>query len=65
MNNHRMMRWKCNERSGEVIAGGKGQGNRNDQLNQPTAVVIDRKTDSLIISEVGKSTSDAMVSTTK
>ena len=53
VNNHRMMRWKCNDRSGQVIAGGKGRGNRNDQLNEPLAVIIDRKTDSLIISEWG------------
>ena len=52
-NNHRMMRWTCDERSGQVIAGGKGQGNRNDQLNEPVAVLVDRKTDSLIISEEG------------
>ena len=51
--------------SGQVIAGGKGQGNRNDQLNQPLALIVDRKTDSFIISDWWKSTSDAMVSTTK
>ena len=50
-NNHRVMRWKCNERSGEVIVGGKGEGNGNDQLNRPVAMIIDRKTDSFIISE--------------
>ena len=46
-----MMRWKCNDGSGQVIVGGKGEGNRNDQLNQPVAVLVDRKTDSFIISE--------------
>ena len=35
------------------IAGGKGQGNRNDQLNQPLALIVDRNTDSFIISDGG------------
>ena len=50
-NNHRVMRWKCDERYGQVIVGAKGKGNRNDQLNQPLALIVDRKTDSFIISE--------------
>ena len=52
-NNHRVIRWKCNERSGQVIVGAKGQGNRNDQLNHPLAMIVDRKTDSFIISDWG------------
>ncbi|CAF4383690.1 unnamed protein product, partial [Rotaria sordida] len=32
-----------------VVAGGDGQGNRLDQLYQPTDVLIDKETDSLII----------------
>ena len=47
------MRWKCDDTSGQVIVGGKGQGNRNDRLNLPLAVIVDRKTDSFIISEWG------------
>ncbi|CAF1397722.1 unnamed protein product [Rotaria sordida] len=39
--------------SGQVVAGGNGQGNRLDQLNYPTDVLIDKETDSLIISDRG------------
>ncbi|CAF4277833.1 unnamed protein product, partial [Rotaria sordida] len=35
--------------NGQVVAGGNGQGNRLDQLYRPTDVLIDKKTDSLII----------------
>ena len=52
-NNHRVMRWKCDDQSGHVIVGGKGKGNRNDQLNQPFAVTVNRKTETFIISDWG------------
>ncbi|CAF1248259.1 unnamed protein product [Rotaria sordida] len=35
--------------NGQVVAGDHGQGNRLDQLNYPTDVLIDKETDSLII----------------
>ncbi|CAF1385744.1 unnamed protein product [Rotaria sordida] len=35
--------------NGQVVAGGNGQGNRLDQLNFPTDMLIDKETDSLII----------------
>ncbi|CAF4132263.1 unnamed protein product, partial [Rotaria sordida] len=35
--------------NGQVVAGGNGKGNRLDQLNCPTDVLIDKETDSLII----------------
>ncbi|CAF4167356.1 unnamed protein product [Rotaria sordida] len=35
--------------NGQVVAGGNGQGDRLDQLNGPTDVLIDKETDSLII----------------
>ncbi|CAF4157995.1 unnamed protein product [Rotaria sordida] len=35
--------------NGQVVAGGNGEGNRLDQLNFPTDVLIDKETDSLII----------------
>ncbi|CAF4214564.1 unnamed protein product [Rotaria sordida] len=35
--------------NGQVVGGGNGQGNRLDQLNWPTDVLIDKETDSLII----------------
>ncbi|CAF1547054.1 unnamed protein product, partial [Rotaria sordida] len=37
------------DKNGQVVAGGNGQGNRLDQLNHPTDVLIDKETDSLII----------------
>ena len=43
------MEWKKNAINGQIVAGGNGQGNRNDQLNSPTKVIIDRENDSLII----------------
>ena len=42
-----------NTRSGRVIAGGNGQGNRLDQLNNPTDVIIDRQSNTLIIADQG------------
>ncbi|CAF4771289.1 unnamed protein product, partial [Rotaria sp. Silwood2] len=35
--------------NGQVVAGGNGEGDRLDQLNEPTDVLIDKETDSLII----------------
>ncbi|CAF1328378.1 unnamed protein product [Rotaria sordida] len=39
--------------NGQVVAGGRGQGNRLDQLCRPTDVLIDKETDSLIICDRG------------
>jgi sugar lactone lactonase YvrE len=47
--NHRIMEWKSGAMSGQVVAGGNEGGNRTDQLNYPTDVIIDKQTDSLII----------------
>ncbi len=47
--NHRIVEWKRNANNGQIIAGGNGQGNRNDQLNHPTKVIVDKENDSLII----------------
>jgi sugar lactone lactonase YvrE len=52
-NNHRIMAWKPNESTGQVLAGGNGRGNGADQLCNPTDVILDRETDSLIISDFG------------
>ncbi|CAF3521809.1 unnamed protein product [Rotaria sordida] len=41
------------DKNGQVVAGGHGQGNRLDQLNYPTNVLIDKETDSLIICDQG------------
>ncbi|CAF1311584.1 unnamed protein product [Rotaria sordida] len=37
----------------QVVAGGNGKGNRLDQLNGPTYMLIDKETDSLIICDWG------------
>ncbi|CAF4873135.1 unnamed protein product, partial [Rotaria socialis] len=48
--NHRIMQWKSGVRTnGQVVAGGKGEGNGLHQLNHPSDVLIDKETDSLII----------------
>ncbi|CAF4534160.1 unnamed protein product [Rotaria socialis] len=47
--NHRVIESKTNENIGKVVAGDNGLGNRLNQLNFPTDVLIDRRTDSLII----------------
>ncbi|CAF1049612.1 unnamed protein product [Rotaria sordida] len=39
--------------NGLVVAGGNGPGNRLDQLTGPTDVLIDKKTDSLIVCNLG------------
>ncbi|CAF3561720.1 unnamed protein product [Rotaria socialis] len=48
--NNRIMQWKNGDTTnGQVVAGGKGYGNGLHQLNNPTDVLIDKETDSLII----------------
>ncbi|CAF4351507.1 unnamed protein product, partial [Adineta steineri] len=47
--NHRIIEWKYDSKNGQVIAGGNGQGNRNDQLNAPEDVIFDKNNNSLII----------------
>ena len=51
--NHRIVEWKIGASNGRVIAGGRGQGNRLDQLNWPTDVLIDKETNSLLIADRG------------
>ena len=51
--NHRIVEWRHGAASVQLIAGGNGEGNRNDQLNRPTNVVVDKQTDSLIICDRG------------
>ena len=51
--NHRIVEWKVGEKSGKVIAGGSGQGDRLNQLSFPTDVLIDKDTDSLLIADRG------------
>ena len=49
--NHRIVEWKIGASHGKIIAGGRGQGNRLDQLNCPTDVLIDKETNSLFIAD--------------
>ena len=52
-NNHRIMEWKNDAINGQVVAGGNGKGNRDDQLNSPCDVILDEENDSLIICDSG------------
>jgi sugar lactone lactonase YvrE len=47
--NHRIVEWKNDSNNGQIVAGENGQGNRDDQLNYPTKVIVHRENDSLII----------------
>ena len=49
--NHRIVEWKIGASHGKVIAGGRGQGDRLDQLYYPTDVLIDKETNSLFIAD--------------
>jgi sugar lactone lactonase YvrE len=51
--NHRIVEWKRNAINGQIVAGGNGQGNRNDQLNLPSKVIIDKQNDCFIICDLG------------
>lgn len=47
--NDRIVEWKFGANNGKIVAGGNGEGNRMDQLNKSTDVIVDKKNDSLII----------------
>ncbi|CAF1410204.1 unnamed protein product [Rotaria magnacalcarata] len=48
--NHRIIQWKKDDTTnGQIVAGGKGEGNGLDQLFRPTSVCVDKETNSLII----------------
>ena len=49
---HEVRRWKIGETNGTLVAGGNGQGNRLDQLNQPHYIFIDQY-QSIYISDCG------------
>ena len=51
--NHRIVEWKKGATSGQVVAGGNGAGNQNNQLNTPTSVILNKKGDCFIISDYG------------
>ena len=49
----------------KVIAGDQGRGNRLDQLDRPSDVLIDKEMNSLFIADGGQSTSGSMVTTSR
>jgi hypothetical protein len=51
--NHRIAEWKKNAISDQIVAGGNGKGNQNDQLNWPRKVIVDQENESLIICDYG------------
>jgi hypothetical protein len=51
--NHRIMEWKPGATRGQVVAGGNGQGKWTNQLSRPTDVILNTKTDTLIICDSG------------
>jgi sugar lactone lactonase YvrE len=53
VHNHRIIEWKSGTTTGKVVAAGNGQGNKTNQLNYPRDVVVDKETNSLIISDRG------------
>ncbi|CAF4988632.1 unnamed protein product, partial [Rotaria magnacalcarata] len=49
--NHRIVEWKSGATSGQVVAGGNGLGSGDHQLSNPRDVIVDKETNSLIISD--------------
>ena len=49
--NHRIVEWKIGASHGKAIVWGRGQGDRLDQLNYPTDVLIDKETNGLFIAD--------------
>jgi len=40
---HEVKRWRKGEKNGTIVVGGKGKGDKLNQLNQPTFIFIDRQ----------------------
>lgn len=51
--NHRVVRWTFSAKTGQVVAGGNGKGGQLDQLNDPRDVLVDRNTNTIIVSDYG------------
>lgn len=51
LGNNRVVQWKIGDVNGKVVAGGHGWANGLNQLYCPTDVLIDKRTDSLIIAD--------------
>ncbi len=52
-NNHRVVAWTNEKTSGQVVAGGNGQGSALNQLDRPTDVISDRSMKNLLICDSG------------
>jgi sugar lactone lactonase YvrE len=50
--NNRIVEWKSGAMSGQVVAGGHGQGSRAHKLSHPQDVIVDKESDSLIICDL-------------
>ncbi|CAM4950644.1 unnamed protein product [Rotaria socialis] len=44
-----IVQWKKDDMNGQVVVGSNDKGNRSDQIDHPTGVLIDKETNSLII----------------
>ncbi|CAF3713313.1 unnamed protein product [Adineta steineri] len=51
--NHRIVKWKLNSNTGQIIAGGDRFGNQKNQLTGPKDIVFDKENNSFIISDHG------------
>ncbi|CAF1490496.1 unnamed protein product [Adineta steineri] len=49
--NERIVEWKCNEKEGQIVAGGNKKGNGMNQLSCPTDVIVDQQDQSIIIAD--------------
>ncbi len=47
--NDRIVAWKSDAMNGQIVAGGNGEGDRNEQLHRPSSVLVDKENDSLLI----------------
>ena len=50
---HRIVKWKLDGNETQIVAGENGKGNRTDQLNEPSDVIVDENNKSLIICDKG------------
>ena len=51
--NHRIVEWNFDAKSGKVVAGGNGGGNGTHQLKLPYDVIVDNERDNFIICDWG------------
>ncbi|CAF4359781.1 unnamed protein product, partial [Adineta steineri] len=51
--NHRIVKWKLNSKTGQIIAGENGHGNQINQFSLPTDIIVDKENNSFIVSDYG------------